>query len=786
MLSFIPKHKLTAFWAFTFLFFLSNLALWAQAKKNFTLSGFVYEEGSMETLIGVTVYFPSLKQGNISNTYGFYSVSVPATQDSLQVIFSMVGYQKQAFKVSTTTDISQFNINLVVEQGEEVVVIGPENDERQSQTAQMSKLSIPIQQIKEIPAFLGEKDVLKVLQLMPGVQSGSEGNAGLYVRGGGPDQNLIILDDAVVYNAFHLFGFFSLFNGDAIKSVELTKGGFPARYGGRISSVLDINLKDGNKEKIRGEGGIGLIASRFVLEGPIQKKKSSFIVSARRTYIDALIRPFMPKDDNGGYYFYDLNAKVNFQITPKDRIYLSGYFGQDKFYFNTVGIKGGFEWGNGTGTLRWNHVFNKKCFANLSAIFSRYQFNIFMAEKEDDYSFNLDYRSGIRDWGAKYDLEYAHSAKHNFRFGLASTAHRFTPSAIVYKDNQNFEFKDEKSTIDVVESGIYAEDTYTPTRKITANLGIRLSAFQYKETSYFMPEPRASLAYLINDELSIKASYARMNQYIHLLSNTGVGLPTDLWVPSTTRVKPQSSTQYALGLAKDIPHKRLSFTAEAYYKKSQNVIGYKEGASFLLLDDPTSNDELSWQSNITAGQAESYGVELLLQRKVGKVSGWLGYTLSWTRLQFDSLNFGKWFYARYDRRHDAKAVLIYKPNKNFTFSAVWVYGTGNAITLPLASYAAPEHDPTDISRGNNFGSNVVNEYGQKNGFRMKAYHRLDLSAQFHRRNKHYESVWEVSVYNAYSQKNPFFYYIENVDGTNVLKQITLFPIIPSVSYAFKF
>ncbi|TAF32658.1 MAG: TonB-dependent receptor [Cytophagales bacterium] len=758
--------------------------------QSFTFSGFVRESGSLETLIGVTVYLPSLQTGSVSNTYGFYSVSVPKVSDSLEVIFSMVGYKKQAYKLSTAQDLKNFDIELVSNNElEGVVVLGP--DERQSQSATMSKLSIPIQQIKEIPALLGEKDVLKVLQLMPGVQSGSEGNSGLYVRGGGPDQNLIILDDAIVYNAFHLFGFFSLFNGDAIKSVELIKGGFPARYGGRISSVLDINLKDGNKEKIKGEGGIGIIASRFVLEGPIQKKKSSFIVSARRTYIDALIQPFLSRQERGGYYFYDFNAKTNFQLGAKDKIYLSGYFGEDKFYFNTASddnrMKGGFEWGNGTGTLRWNHVFNKKCFANLSVIYSNYQFGINVSEKEDDYTFNLDYKSGIRDWGLKYDLEYAASTVHNFRFGVASTAHRFTPSAVVYKDNQDFEFKDKKNIIDVIESGIYIEDTYTPSRNFTANLGFRLSAFQYKETQYFKPEPRISLAYLFNSELSLKGSFSQMNQYVHLLSNTGVGLPTDLWVPSTTRVKPQTSTQYALGIAKDIPARRLSFTAEAYYKISQNVIGYKEGASFLLLDDPTSNDELSWQSNITAGQAQSYGIELLLQRKVGKFSGWLGYTLSWTQLQFDSLNFGKWFYARYDRRHDAKAVLIYKPNKSFTFSAVWVYGTGNAITLPLANYNAVQHDPVNINQNSQNFASIVEEFGQKNGFRMKAYHRMDLSAQFHRKHKRYESTWEISAYNVYNRRNPFFYYIDSgSNNQSVLKQITLFPIIPSVSYSFKF
>jgi hypothetical protein len=763
------------------------------SQTRYTISGYVSEKGSRELLIGVNVYQPGTSIGAVTNNYGFYSITLPAS-DTLTLAFSYVGYQPELRKIALNRNV-ELNVELLSDiQLKEVEVVA-KRQERISESPQMSVVEVPVSQIKDIPALLGEKDVLKVLQLMPGVQKGSEGNSGLYVRGGGPDQNLIILDDAVVYNAYHLFGFFSLFNGDALKSVELTKGGFPARFGGRLSSVVEMNMKEGNKEKLHGEGGIGLISSRLTLEGPLKKQKSSFLISGRRTYADALIRPLMPKDERGGYYFYDLNTKVNYDFGRKNKLYLSGYFGQDRFFYRSKydggTEKAGFNWGNATGTLRWNHLFSERLFANTSLIFSNYRFNIYSREKDrDGAEYNLDYFSGIRDIGFKYDLDFFPSPQHAIKAGVLSTYHRFTPSAIVLKDSDVNEFKREIDAIHVVESGVYVEDLYKPISQLRINAGFRLSHFAAKHKQYIRPEPRVSASYGLRNDLSVKASYAVMNQYVHLISNTGIGLPTDLWVPTTSRIAPQQSQQVAAGIAKDFTEKGLTLTLEGYYKKSKNILGYKEGASFLLIDEgPEGANEVSWENNVAAGKGWSYGMEFLLQKKIGRFSGWAGYTLSWTQLQFDLLNFGKKYYARYDRRHDISLVGIYELTPKITLSGTWVYGTGNAITLPLGEYFAYEHRP---GRGGSFALVSQNDYGQKNGSRMAAYHRLDFGIQFHKKKRWGERTWEISFYNAYSRKNPFFYFIDYKydDKTQtqegILKQITLFPIIPSFSYSFKF
>lgn len=757
--------------------------------NKYTISGFVKEKGSKETLIGVNVYLPQLKTGTTTNTYGFYSITLPA--DSYNLAFSYVGYQTKYYPVNLTGDIT-LNVDLEYSLELSEVVITADKYERLSETPQMSMVEIPVKQVKAIPALLGEKDVLKVIQLMPGVQKGSEGSSGLYVRGGGADQNLIILDDAIVYNAYHLFGFFSLFNGDAVKSIQLTKGGFPARYGGRLSSVLDINLKDGNRQKYSGEAGIGIISSRLMLEGPIIKDKSSFIVSGRRTYIDALIAPFMPEDQNGGYYFYDLNAKLNYDLNPNNKFYLSGYFGKDKFYYKYKDVftntSAGLYWDNATATARWNHLFNNKTFSNTSLVFSNYRMKIYIEDKQNNTLFNMSYMSGIRDFALKYDVEYHPNPNNVIRVGLISTFHHFTPSAVVIKDDYLLNYKTEVKAIDVLESGLYIEDEFKIKDRIKINAGLRTSHFLIKNKMYIKPEPRFTGSFLLAQDFAVKASYAMMNQYVHLLSNTGLGLPTDLWVPSTENIPPQTTQQVAAGLAKDIVKHDLTLSLEGYYKKSFNTVGYKEGASFLLIDDPTEANNINWEDNMTQGQAWSYGAEFLVQRKTGKLSGWIGYTLSWTQLQFDDVNNGNKFYARYDRRHDLALVGIYELNKNITISSTWVYGTGNAITLPLAEYSPVPHNLSDLDMGNGFFYYSVNEYGEKNSFRMAPYHRLDLGIQFTKKFPKYERTFEVSVYNLYNRRNPFFYFIGYQDYSNkrVLKQLSLFPIIPSVSWNIKF
>ncbi|MCF8299223.1 MAG: TonB-dependent receptor, partial [Saprospiraceae bacterium] len=768
-------------------FFIVIPALISQNKH--TLSGYIKEKGSGELLIGVNIYLPDLKTGTVSNNYGFYSITVP--NGNYKFIFSYVGYKAVIKELDLSKDI-ELNIQLESSLDLEGVEISAQKQEKISEVVQMSIIDLPVDQVKNIPALFGEKDVFKALQLMPGIQSGTEGSSGIYVRGGGPDQNLIILDDATVYNANHLFGFFSVFNGDALKSIELTKGGFPARYGGRLSSVIEMNMKDGNKEKFSGEAGIGIISSRLTLEGPIVKDKASFLVSARRTYIDVLLQPFMNLENGkGGYYFYDLNAKVNYDFGRKNKLYLSGYFGRDKFYIKQKDSYGemnaGLFWQNQTATARWNHLFNNKLFANTSLIYSKYKLQIYDEEidSDDDY-FKLKYYSGIQDISLKYDLQYHPNPDHIIRMGIISTRHVFTPSAVVIDAPSLDEFESNAKKIESMESGIYVEDEFKIKTKLKINAGFRLSHFINKKEHYINPEPRFSASYKLAEDISMKASYAIMNQYIHLLSNTGIGLPTDLWVPSTDNIKPQQSQQVALGFAKDFTGKNLSLSLEGYYKKMDDIIGYKEGASFLYIEDPTSTQEFSWEDNITSGQGWSYGAEILLQRKYGKFSGWIGYTLSWTQLQFDELNFGEKYYARYDRRHDISVVEVYKINEKFTLSGTWVYGTGNAITLPQATFSAVTHNGHDYNKfgGDYFQSTT--DYGEKNGSRMAPYHRMDIGIQYHKKIKKFTHTFEFSVYNLYNRQNPFFYYIDDDTIRTELKQVSIFPILPSLTYSLKF
>ncbi|MDO5105234.1 TonB-dependent receptor [Capnocytophaga sp.] len=777
------------------LFFIINTLLFSVfAQKKHTISGFVTEKGSKELLIGATVYFPQLKTGTVTNNYGFYSLLLVEGEHQLQC--SYVGYQQFAQLINIKSDI-RLDIELGGIQELDAVEVSSSSNKISTRSSQMSVVELPIAQIQKLPSLLGEKDVLKTLQLTPGVQSGSEGNSGLYVRGGGPDQNLLILDDAPVYNASHLFGFFSIFNGDALKNISLTKGGFPARYGGRLSSVLEMNMKDGNKEKFSGEVGIGLVASRLLLEAPIVKGKSSFIISGRRTYIDLLAQPLLPKNNRLGYFFYDLNAKVNYDFGQKNKLFLSGYFGRDKFHFtdkekNGNKFAGGLHWGNATATLRWNHLFNYKTFANTSLIFSDYTFSIAQQDSYNTFDYDLKYDSGIKDLGIKHDLQTAVSQHYLLRAGLSSTFHQFSPSAVVVKNSSVNQLDRKIEIIKTVESGIYLENELTLWEKLRLNAGLRYSFYIHQNKNYQALEPRFSASYALPDDWLLKASYASMNQYVHLLSSTGVSLPMDLWIPSTNKIKPQHAQQIAAGIAKDFLDKNISFSLEGYYKKMNNIIGYAPGANFLLVDKLDTASEYTWQESVIRGQGWSYGAELLLQRKTGRLSGWLGYTLSWTQHQFDADNNGQKFYPRYDRRHDLSLVAIYNLSDKITISGTWVYGSGNAISLPNADYQVGDAHPNNILR-----NYTVHSYGKKNDFRMRDYHRLDLAVQFHKTTKrNWKRIWEIGLYNVYSRRNPFFYQIkekgtgEFQNGkeikTNVLEQYSIFPIIPSVTYNLKF
>ncbi|WP_026629270.1 TonB-dependent receptor [Dyadobacter alkalitolerans] len=781
----------------------------AFAQEQITISGFVREKGSLELLPGVNVYLENSMIGTVTNTYGFYSLTI-LKSDSVKISYSFVGYERQEVRVEKAVS-QQIDIALsTATQLNEVIISGRRQDEKVSESVQMSQIEIPISQIKKIPAFFGEKDVIRVLQLMPGVQKGTEGQTGLYVRGGGPDQNLIILDDAVVYNASHLFGFFSVFNSDALKSVELTKGGFPARYGGRLSSVVEMNMKEGSKEKLHGEGGIGLISSRLTLEGPLAKKKSSFLISARRTYIDVLAQPLIAQQQAGsdskvkpGYFFYDLNAKVNYDFGAKNKLYVSGYFGRDKFNIREKSSdsenRSGLSWGNATATLRWNHLINQKLFVNTSLIYSHFNFNIFANDKQYEKGvlqdeFSLKYNSLIRDYSLKTDFDYFLNAKHSVKFGAQLTSHRFVPSALALEgDFSDDDIDLQAKPINTLEAGAYVEDTWQPFTALKVNGGFRLSFFQTKTKLYVRPEPRISAALKLAKDFSVKASFAKMNQYVHLLSNTGLGLPTDLWVPTTDRVAPQQSSQVAFGFAKDLEKPGLALTLEGYYKKMNNIISYKEGSSFISLDGENAN-ELDWEDNITTGKGWSYGAEFMVQKKTGKLSGWVGYTLSWTQWKFPELNFGKTFYPRYDRRNDISVVGIYELSKRITLSATWVYGTGNALTIPISKFSTyPNRFVPNPWGTPAYGGNVTNEYGDKNGFRAEPYHRMDVAIQFHKKKKRHERTWEFGLYNAYNRRNPFFYNIDNKRDPgdpnrriNVLTRYSLFPVLPSFSYNFKF
>ncbi len=781
------------------LFFITFFVFTANSQK-YTISGYVSDLQSGESVISANVYDLKTKQGTITNDYGFFSLTLDA--DSVELYVSFVGYSAYTLNFLLESDMNM-NINLDPSiQLAEVVIRDKKSDDMVKST-QMSMIEMPIAQVKALPVFMGEADVLKTLQLMPGVQSGSEGSSGLYVRGGGPDQNLILLDGVPVYNATHLFGFFSVFNADAISNVKLIKGGFPARYGGRLSSVIDIRMKEGNMKEFHGEGSIGNISSKLTFEGPIIKDKTSFIVSARRTYIDVLAAPIIKAVNNSfgdgsnlraGYYFYDANAKINHKYSDKDRLFVSFYGGRDKAYTknsstyilnDTTNVdKSNFSllWGNVTSSVRWNHVFTNKLFANVTSVYSNYLFdtgNVFENERggvtDTEYSFN--YVSGIENIGGKIDFDYRPVPKHSIKFGGNYLYHTFKPGVSTYQItennsaiNQNFGNQD----IFANEFYGYIEDAWSISGILKVNLGLHYSGFAVKDRFYDSFQPRASMRLLLNDRMSIKAAYSEMSQYIHLLTNSTIGLPTDLWLPSTDSIMPESSKQVALGFAYNIDD-NWDMSIEGFYKTMENLIEYKEGASFFELSQ-------DWESKIELGSGYSYGAELLLRKNFGKLTGWVGYTLSWAWRDFDNINFGEPFPYKYDRRHDISIVAMYKLNENVDFGATWVYGTGNAVTLGVGRYSSGMGEYWD---GQFYPAPDIEYYNGRNSYRMPAYHRLDFSANFHKEKKWGTRTWSLGLYNAYSRQNPFYLYFTN-STPRALKQVSLFPIIPSVRYAFKF
>lgn len=765
--------------------------------SRYTISGYIKDSLNGETLIGATLTVIGQSKGISSNQYGFFSITL--TEGNYELVCSYIGFQPRILRIKLDHD-RQLSFDLVpkINLSEEVVVTSRKRDAN-VKNAQMGKFTLPIEQIKALPSFLGEVDLLKTIQFLPGVRNAGEGSAGIYVRGGGPDQNLILLDDAPVYNTGHLFGFFSIFNADAIKNVSLIKGGMPAQYGGRLSSVLDVSMKEGNNQKFQVDAGIGVIASRLSIQGPIKKNKASFIISGRRTYIDGLSKLFLKKSSQfygSGYYFYDLNAKVNYIFSAKDRLYLSGYFGRDVFDFSNgrQSLKINIPWGNSTGTLRWNHVFNQKLFGNTTAVYNDYNF----AFKATQNSFELKLMSGIRDISLKQDFDLYPFTGHKVRFGGIYTYHKFTPSVVSGKQDTTI-FKPNNAQVKYAhEAAVYVQDDWEISDKIKINAGLRYSLFQQtgpykiyktddngnrldstvfskgsKVKTYGGLEPRFTIRYAINDETSIKASVTRNLQYIHLVSNAGTTLPTDIWVPSTYKVQPQKSWLYAGGLFKNFRDNMYETSIEIYYKQMQNQIEYTDGYTPTSLEDT--------ENFFTFGKGWSYGTELFVNKTKGKLTGWLGYTLSWTYRKFPGLNNGEKYPAKFDRRHDMSIVAMYEFSKKWKMSAAFVYGSGNAATLPQRFYI--------------INGILTQEYSRINEYRLPAYHRLDLSATLTPRKndrRKWKSEWVFSVYNAYSRKNPYFIYFDQngspLNGTLTIqaKQVSLFPIIPAITWNVKF
>ena len=775
-----------------------------------TIRGFVSDQTNGERLLNANVYEQKIQRGTITNNFGFYSLSFPRGKYSIACSF--VGYQTQLLEINLQKDtVIDFKLSLKADL-EEITITG-QKIESQVTSTQMSRVEISMDKVQSLPAFLGEADVIKTIQLLPGVQSGSEGTSGLYVRGGGPDQNLILLDDVPVYNAEHLFGFFSVFNPDAIKSVSFYKGGFPARYGGRLSSVLDIRMKDGNAKELNGNFSIGLISSKLNLEGPIVKDKTTFNFSARRTYIDILSRPIITKSSNGedvaGYFFHDLNMKITHKLSDRSRIYLSAYNGRDKAYARhdsqntydnaTWQNKDKFSvgWGNITTALRWNYIFSNRLFANTTLTYSRYQFDVMEKTVKKNLTtgrtgdtFGLDYKSGIEDFGMKMDFDYFPTPNQRIKFGGNVIDHTFRPGILAFdKTDVNNDLGMPKDSafgnpnIHAQELYAYFEDNIDISPRLSVNVGLHTSGFFVDDTFNASLQPRISARWLASSRLSFKAAYSKMSQNVHLLSSSTISLPTDLWLPTTKRVKPQASHQYALGAVYQV-NPAIDLSVESFYKSMNNLLEYKDGASFV-------GATTGWEDKVEMGRGWSYGTEVLLQKNTGKTTGWIGYTWSKAERQFDNLNWGRKFYARYDRRHDVSFVMTHRFSKRFDVGLTWVYGTGNAVTLPTQNVSAA-YVPF-LNYQYQFQTNYE-YYGQRNNYRMPSYHRMDVGFNFHKQKKHGIRTWNLSFYNAYSRQNPYFLYFERTSDaesqqtgkSRKLQQLSLFPIIPSISYSYKF
>jgi len=769
--------------------FMCFVSLSGHAQVRHTISGFIKDDQSGETLIGANVFLE--KDGNtgtVTNTYGFFSITLP--EGVHRIVVSYLGYQNRIVDVSLTENMD-LNVDLI--QGIEMqeVVVSASRDEKDDnvKSTSMGRVNLPMEQIKVLPALLGEVDILKTIQLLPGVSSAGEGSAGFYVRGGGADQNLVLLDEAVVYNSGHFLGFFSVFNSDAIKNTTLIKGGIPAVYGGRLSSVLDIQMKEGNNQEFQGEGGIGLISSRLTLEGPIVKDKSSFLVSGRRTYGFDLAQPFVRQTAFAGtnYFFYDMNAKVNYQFSQQDRVYLSGYFGRDVLTLAQPGRDFEFKlpYGNATATLRWNHLFNDKLFFNLSAIYNDYQFKAGFDQEE----FSFEVFSGVRDFTAKFDFDYFPSNDHQVKTGIHATHHRLTPN-IISGSSGDIEFENAATAKYAYEYAMYIQDDWKINPWIRLNLGLRATLFQqigpytsvstgdvYESgevvTTYGSLEPRIFVNTSLSPSASLKAGVTSTTQYLHLVSNSSSTLPADVWVPSSDLVKPQRGWQYAAGYFQNIRKDMYEASIEVYYKSLKDQIDYRES----YVDNGVDQVE----TEFVFGDGKAYGLEFFLRKNKGLLNGWIGYTLSRTDRTFPDIENGRTYPATYDRTHDLSFVANYSMSKKLTAGFVFVYATGRAYTPPERVYLIDGQLQTD--------------YGPRNSQRLEPYHRMDVSLTWvpnPMSKKNFRSEWVFSIYNVYNRNNTFFIYTDYEtdfqSGTADVRayKISIFPILPSVTWNFKF
>lgn len=764
---------------------LSIIFQYSSAQTKRTISGNVTDAKTGETLIGASI---KISGGNtasgLTNAYGFYSLIIPVGK--YEVAVSFIGYKTSIKQVEVSAKDLRLNVALEEDnQLNEVVISATKKNENVS-SPQMGLQKLSVREINDVPVLLGERDVLKTLQLLPGIKSAGEGNSGFYVRGGATDQNLILLDEAPVYNASHLLGFFSTFNSDAIKDVSVYKGGMPAQYGGRLASVLDLKMNDGNRKEFTAEGGIGLISSRLKVEGPIVKDKGSFMVSARRTYMDLFFKLSPDSSINSNtLYFYDLNAKANYQLDDKNTLYISGYFGRDKL---GLAETFGFNWGNATVTLRWNHLYSNKLFSNTSLIYSNYNYVIQNMMEDNNFKVN----SSIKDFNLKQDFDYRLSNDHSLKFGLNVIHHTIAPGKLSADESSSVNpttYENRKG----LESALYVSDEWTVNERFSLVYGLRLSSFSllgpgnfktYDEEgnmvsskfynanavvkTYVNLEPRLSASYQLNPSSAIKGAYTRNVQNIHLMSNSTSTSPTDLYIMNSNNVKPEIADQVATGYFRNFNDDKYEFSAEIYYKWMQNQIEYRSGT------DLRGNSNV--EADLLYGDGRAYGIELFLKKRFGKFNGWIGYTYSRTERQFDAINDGKWFYAKQDRTHDISLVGIYKASTRWTFSSVFVYNTGNAVTYPSGKYE--------------INGKTAFYYKEKNGYRTPAYHRLDVAATLEGKpGKKLQSSWSFGIYNVYNRQNAFaidFKDNENDPSRTEVVRTTLFGIIPSVTWNFKF